>query len=528
MNHFLLQSLDFGSLLDDVMTAWDATRTSVGIGNMQTTPTMAEEDAANGNASGRSSPTSSIEDDESHGASMSASSQSQGIIMVGDEGGRLSPDAMSLDPPPPLHNAITKDMPSNPVKTYRRTHSGSQSSATSGTSLHSYPKDSAYDSRDGDVEGASYSRLSSGVSDGGENEFMEDIDDYNEAPAQRFNGQAAASASVNGNGHIPHETNLDEVLEGAIDYADSGAPDHDIRYKDSEFESMSASSSYSSRVNSQISKASTDSDDDRPLRIVTNRQESMSSDHSERLGGGSPTMKPKSPSARSPRKPKCPPPPRPKGAPPTKPKASPPPVPPAPWKKQTPSNDQYARHSSRRSGSEDEEVYSVSALRQKFDLARRNGGTNDNSVRRGSGDGYTRAGRSGLYKESVNLQASVGRSNSVGSYDSGKEESDVKLSDRTIESLEHVLPRRTRRSVGQGKHKRRTSSEEYTESDRSSLASSRASEGESSSDEGAVKVATNYPSATTHLPDLPEDQVRVHAKSFDGAKIYNSSEVLSY
>ena len=525
------------------MAAWDATRTSVGIDNPQSTSdSTTPKESANGNASGRSTPSIEEDGDDSYGASISASSHSQGIIMLGKrevQGATVlessSPEEGSLDSLPPLHNAITKDMPSNPVKTYRRNNSSASASSYQSSS-HSLPRDrelaydleSSYQSsshslpRDRelayDAADESRYRSASGASGSIDNEYVyadDDIDDVDDVDVHGLNGGMTygASVEVNGNGHLSHEAKIDDILE-AGDYADSGVPE-EIR---SELETTSASSSYSSRVNSQISKASTDSDDDRPLRVNTNisHRESLSSspqpqEAQEHLGGGSPTTKPKSPSCRSPRKPKCPPPPRPTGGPPSapapRPKGPPPPAPRKPKHESPKSSREYANHRGR--GSDDDTQYSVSALRQKFDFARR--GSDESTGRRGSGDGPVRApvGRSGSYREPVNVQASVGRSSSIGSYDSGRDELEVKLSDRTLESLERNMPRRTRRSVGEGKHKsRRTSDEAMTESDRSSMASSRASEGESSSDEGAVKMAAAYQSAASPLPDLPEDQVR--------------------
>lgn len=98
---------------------------------------------------------------------------------------------------------------------------------------------------------------------------------------------------------------------------------------------------------------------------------------------------------------------------------------------------------------------------------------------------------------------------------------DTKLSSKTIQSLERVMPRRVRRPIGEGKIKRRGSSD-VSDSDNDSNVkhlsadfTSRSYDGDSSSDEATGKFVTGeisvgYPSRP--LPDLPEDQVRFRPK----------------
>ncbi|XP_033641875.1 activated Cdc42 kinase-like isoform X2 [Asterias rubens] len=92
---------------------------------------------------------------------------------------------------------------------------------------------------------------------------------------------------------------------------------------------------------------------------------------------------------------------------------------------------------------------------------------------------------------------------------------DIKLSPKTIQSLERVMPRRVRRPIGEGRIKRRGSSD-VSDSDNDSNVkhlsadfTSRSYDGDSSSDEAPGKFVTGeigvgYPSRP--LPDLPEDQ----------------------
>ena len=120
----------------------------------------------------------------------------------------------------------------------------------------------------------------------------------------------------------------------------------------------------------------------------------------------------------------------------------------------------------------------------------------------------------------LNNNYSPERDNLFGSPDS-RSPADVKLSPNTIQSLERVMPRRVRRPIGEGRIKRRGSTD-VSDSDNDSSTkhlsadfTTRSYDGDSSSDEATGKFVIGEMSGafpSRPLPDLPEDQVRVRSK----------------